>query len=338
MTSLSNVMKTMLMIVLTAVITVLIMISGYEIYKRFFWYEKWKSNYSVNGDWYGMMTIPSKDEVLMWEYRPYGSYENSKLGFKIETNRFGFRDEDYETVVKPEDVYRVAFIGDSTTLGFKVNKDDVFVKQFQNLANNAMPDGKVQALNFGIDGYNTIQIHELLKTRVLAYSPDKVVYMLNLNDFDLWNASGNKILYFKKPKLFFLRELYRVVTEWNLGNKYDYYHLYFNRNKDTVYSHILKMRDLLEEKKVKFLVVILPSYEYDFKKYESADLNEMIRSYLTSNKIEVFDLLPEFIKQDKLPSFYMVEPDDHWHPNKEGHRVIAQGLFRPILSDRLSRD
>ena len=93
---LSNFFKNMIMIVITAIFTLLILISGYEIYKRFIWYDNWKGNYSKNGDWYGKLTIPSKDEILMWEYRPYGVYEDTKLGYKIETNRYGFRDYDYE--------------------------------------------------------------------------------------------------------------------------------------------------------------------------------------------------------------------------------------------------
>ena len=333
-----NFIKNIIMIVLTAIITLLILISGYELYNRFIWYDNWKAHYSKYGDWYGMLTIPSKDEVLMWEYRPYGVYEDSRLDYKIETNRYGFRDNDYESPDKPKGIYRVAFIGDSTTLGFKAKGEDVFVREFERLANKTIPGRNVQALNFGVDGYNTIQIFELLKTRAVTFVPDKVVYAFNLNDFDMWNASGQKVLYFKKPKLFFLREFDRFVRNRKLGKIYDYYHFYFDMNRDTVFPYIVKMRDLLREKGVDFQVVILPTFEYDFKKYAPEDLHEKIKHYLMTNNIEVFDLLQEFKKQDKPSSSYLAEPGvDNWHPNKEGHRFMAQSMLQPVLSHLLSQ-
>lgn len=328
----SNFFKYIIMIALTTIITLLVLISGYEIYKRFIWYDNWKLNYSKNGDWYGMLSIPSKDEELMWEYRPYGVFEDSKLGYKIKTNRYGFRDNDYESVAKPAGVYRVAFIGDSTTLGLKVKEEDIFVKEFERIANKRIRGEKLQALNFGIDGYNTIQIYELLKSKVLAFSPDKVVYALNLNDFDLWDASGDKIMYFKEPKLFSPKLINYVVRNRKL-KIWDYYHFYFAKNKHIIFPYILEMRDMLKKGGVDFQVVILPTYEYDFKNYIPADIHNEIRNYLISNNIEVIDLLPEFKNHNKPPNFYLAEPGfDKWHPNKEGHRFIAKSILQPVLS------
>ena len=82
-------------------------------------YESWKLTYANNGDWYGGLTTVSKNPVLMWEYRP--DSESNGLRIKIRTNRYGFRDYDYESVAKPTNVSRIAFIGDSVTLGLKVD-------------------------------------------------------------------------------------------------------------------------------------------------------------------------------------------------------------------------
>ena len=117
-------------------------------------------------------------------------------------NRWGFRDRDYETPGKPADTHRIAFLGDSVTLGLGVAAEDVFVRRFEDAANGLGLGYTVQALNFSVDGYNTVQVNELLRTKVLPFAPDKVIYVLCLNDFDFADASGMKIRYFRKPKSF----------------------------------------------------------------------------------------------------------------------------------------
>ena len=153
-------------------------------------YERWKSHYAKNGDWYGGLTTVSKNPILMWEYRPHA--ESKKSFPVIRTNRYGFRDYDYESMAKPADVFRIAFLGDSLTLGLKVDSQSNFVNKFADYALEKYPNLKIQSMNHGMDGYNTIQIFELLTSRVLQFEPDKIVYVMGLNDFDFEGSSGKK--------------------------------------------------------------------------------------------------------------------------------------------------
>ena len=140
-------------------------------------YYRWKSKFDNYG-WFGKVTIPSPNKILMWEYKPNGVFK------EIKTNRYGFRESDEISLPKPVGVYRIAFVGDSVTLGIGVENDYTFVRQFETAANSVRPGRKIQALNFSVDGYHTIQIAELLRSKVLQFEPDKVVYVLCLNDFD----------------------------------------------------------------------------------------------------------------------------------------------------------
>lgn len=150
---------------------------GYELFES--WRDdRWRADYQENGNWYGTMTVPSNNKTMMWEYRPNCHFE------KLHTNRFGFRDEDFQTTAKPGGTYRLAFVGDSVTLGLRVEYEEIFVRRFDAWLRQEPLAMDVQALNFGVDGYNTLQVEAQLGERVLDFQPDKVVYVMCLNDFD----------------------------------------------------------------------------------------------------------------------------------------------------------
>jgi hypothetical protein len=92
----------------SALLTLVLFVLGYEAWQSAK-YRGWRARYDNKG-WLGTLTVPSSDPVLMWEYRPLGSHRG------IETNRYGFRERDFDSPRKPEGVFRVAFVGDSVTL------------------------------------------------------------------------------------------------------------------------------------------------------------------------------------------------------------------------------
>ena len=308
------------LVILSSFVTLILFIGGFELFENIR-YKEWKKDFNSQG-WLGKVTVPSSNPRLMWEYKPFGKFE------EIEINRYGFRDVDIELENKPDDLYRVAFAGDSVTLGLNVDLHEIFIKQFETRANEVQNNLKVQALNFGVDGYNTPQILELIKTKILNFTPDKIVYILCLNDFDFSESSGLKILYFKKPESFFmlrLEALYRVFSG------IDFHQFHFNKNHTTVFQAIADMKRLLDEKGIQFQVVVVPvfpEHDKDFTSYPVREIHSEISRFLTANKIDYIDLLASFEKQEKRPSFYA---SDIWHPNLAGHTHIANQLTTELL-------
>ena len=177
-------------------------------------------------------------------------------------NRWGFRDRDYETPVKPPETHRIAFLGDSVTLGLGVAAEDMFVRRFEDAANRLGLGHAVQTLNFSVDGYNTVQVNEMLRTKALPFAPDKVIYVLCLNDFDFQDASGEKIRYFRKPKSFLLEaleQIYRVRIYQQLAGS-DFHHYHFNKNKEIAFQSIRDMHALAKQNGIGFHVVVLPIF------------------------------------------------------------------------------
>ena len=305
------------LILLSTMISAIIFVGAFELVNTILYY-RWKSDFDNQG-WFGKITIPSSNPILMWEYRPYGENE------RIKTNRWGFRDTDYETTEKPDDTLRIAYAGDSVTLGLGVDFDETFVQRFNMEAEKLGLGYTVQGLNFGVDGYNTPQIYEMIMTKVVDFSPDTVVYVMCMNDFDFNQASGDKILYFQKPKSFFLNiaeKAYRKV----IGG--DFHEYFFNKNKDVVFEKILDMQTDLAEQGIIFQVVLLPIFSGTFQSYPLEDMNTEIALFLEENNIAYLNLLEAFRETGELPTYYA---SGVWHPDPPGYQFIAEQLVSWIL-------
>ena len=305
----------LLLALASSLLTLVLFALGYEAWQTIR-YRAWRAHYDNKG-WLGTLTVPSSDPVLMWEYRPHGSHRG------IETNRYGFRDVDFDSPRKPEGVWRAAFVGDSVTLGLGVPAEQTFERLLADETRSLSPQTPVQALNFGIDGYNTVQIAELVRTRVLVFEPDQVVYMMCLNDFDRTDSSAEKIRYFRKPTSFLLEDL-RVVYRRLRGVEFHRDH--FERSKDATFDEILGMRQALAPRSARFLVVILPVFfegRHDFAGYPLRDIHDAVAGFCRRNGIEAYDLLPDFERAGADAASFALDP---WHLSAAGHALVARAL------------
>jgi hypothetical protein len=65
-------LKSLLLALAVTIASTALFVAGFEVYKS--WeYDRWKRHYTSNGDWYGLLTVPSANKTLMWEYRPNGT-------------------------------------------------------------------------------------------------------------------------------------------------------------------------------------------------------------------------------------------------------------------------
>ena len=116
----------------SALVTLVLFVLGYETWQSAR-YRCWRARYDNKG-WLGTLTRAVERSVLMWEYRPHGSHRG------IETNRYGFRERDFDSPRKPEGVFRVAFVGDSVTLGLGVAAEQTFERLAEREARALSPE------------------------------------------------------------------------------------------------------------------------------------------------------------------------------------------------------
>ncbi len=130
------------------------------------------------------------DAARGWALNPGAHGEYTREGHAyLRINHDGFRGPDYPHA-KPPGVIRVAVLGDSYVEAMQVAEDQTFTSVISRslTADPALRGKRVEALNFGIDGYGTAQEMLTLRDRVWAYHPDIVVLAVFLGN-DIRNNS-----------------------------------------------------------------------------------------------------------------------------------------------------
>ena len=116
----------------------------------------------------------SSNEVLGYELVPGSKDGNGVI------NAHGMRGPEI-SLEKPEGVVRIACVGDSICYGLEVDGTLVLSAQLEAMLNKR--GGKrFEILNFGVTGYNAAQVVEVVRTKVLKFNPDMIVYAYCLND------------------------------------------------------------------------------------------------------------------------------------------------------------
>jgi hypothetical protein len=93
-----------------------------------------------------------------------------------QTNAAGFRD-DHE-VGPPGERFRIATYGDSETFGWSVALEETFQRRMEAI------DPRVEVLNFGVPGYQVINVRKQLERTVPPFQPDLAIYLVHKNDFN----------------------------------------------------------------------------------------------------------------------------------------------------------
>jgi hypothetical protein len=131
------------------------------------------------------MSYAEPDYRLGWRFTPGRSYWHFKENdhpISGTINRFGYRDRDW-TIEKPENVYRIAVLGDSYVVAFQVELDSTFLALTEQRLNQA-GRRRVEFMNFGRPGYTQTEQLVILEEEVVQFSPDMVMLVF-LPDNDI---------------------------------------------------------------------------------------------------------------------------------------------------------
>lgn len=315
--------KNILLVVTSVVVTVAVCAGLFEIFASLN-YDSWRAEFVEKNGLYDTLIVPSDNERLVWKYRPSASGET--WGTTIQTNAHGFRDRN-RSFERPADGLRIAFAGDSVTLGLGVDATATFVTLFENAAAARAAPLSVEALSFAVGGYSAIQVLELMRDDVIPFSPDTAVYVMCMNDFDFVHSSGQIMKYFRKPESFFARFLERVYAKFFSGSYYEYH---FRKNRDAVFSEIRKLKAEMEQRDIDFRVAIMPIFDIEnvSSTYPVADMHADIVETLNKDDIPIIDLLAVF-ENAEMPVTDLAFDDVHL--TEAGHRLVADALVEEIL-------
>ena len=98
-------------------------------------------------------------------------------------NREGFRGRERPRE-KPENVTRIAILGDSTAMGWGVEDDETYAARLEDRLDDGEQSGRIEVLNFAIAGLNSTGVLQRLKDLAIDFRPDVVVYGYSINDIE----------------------------------------------------------------------------------------------------------------------------------------------------------
>jgi len=110
----------------------------------------------------------------------------------ININNEGFRGPEIQKE-KPDDTYRIFMVGGSTTFGYGTSSDqDTLPALLQEKFNQVNLEKRVEVINAGINGYNSVDELNLVKNKLVHYDPDLVIIFDGSNDmFRPYNSTLN---------------------------------------------------------------------------------------------------------------------------------------------------
>jgi hypothetical protein len=136
----------------------------------------------------------SFNPYLRYELVPLAKYDG------ISINSDGFRGREYP-LQKPDRTFRILMLGDSETFSIMLPEDKTLPVQLEKLLNSQASSVRFEVLNFGVEGYNTLQELEQLKVKGLKYSPDLIILNYCLNDPEPGEYLFNKTFFMRHSAL-----------------------------------------------------------------------------------------------------------------------------------------
>jgi len=239
----------------------------------------------------------------------------------VKINSYGLRDYEY-SIEKPPNTYRIIVLGDSHTFGHGVELNETYVKVLENLLNMNKKEWKYEVINFGVPGYSMEEKVTLFKTKGLSLNPDLVILQY-LSD-DLINITEileiQKELesnYMQEHKLLDLNtriQLFQLATEiWLSHVTQKNWRDVWDKNAG---NFLKELAELCKENNIKVVLLFLSGNEKEMRLLEQfAAENNWIMIKLTSFN---------------SPKYFLNEKDKHY--NALGHKLIAEGIYRELVS------
>ncbi|MBL7960944.1 SGNH/GDSL hydrolase family protein [bacterium] len=140
-------------------------------------------------------------DVLGWEKKPdvEGYFQRGDVKIHEKLNSKGLRSTDYG-YDKPENTYRILFLGDSFTEGYDVEFESLFTTIIENQLNKYYKDAiRIEVINAGTGGYSNDQEYLFYRLEGYKYSPDLVIMMIYPTN-DVYYNSQTKYGNYYKPK------------------------------------------------------------------------------------------------------------------------------------------
>lgn len=267
----------------------------------------------------------SNDSEIIYELKP-----NINTYFKLKqytTNFYGLRDKEY-TIEKPENIFRVAVIGDSYTQGSGVSINNTYHSILEGWYNNEQNDLTYQFINFGVGGYSLRQYLRVVTLKANHFNPDLIILGFTYrNDHHIPN---NEI--FEKPyqvktetkpffESFIITTIKRFIYVYKLRKSQSTVFddgTDFTENEKKYVGEIFSSLSAYSSVNRIPIIIVNLSYIYDEKYVKE------LESIASNNNLYFIDVSKSFIGKDRK-QYYIYSIDQH--PNADANRIFAKQLY-----------
>lgn len=247
----------------------------------------------------------------------------------VRTNSDGFRGGDIARRA-PEGYARIAFVGDSITLGWGVEEAQTFAARVIDLLR--AKGRRVDGFNMGVGNYNTTQEFGLYRKLGEAMGPDLVVLAYFINDAEPvpkestgwldWRSAAWVVMNYRLDGLG--RQL-RGGLDW----KSYYRGLYADAAPGWVQTQasFAAFADHVRRAGKRMVLFNIPEIR-EPAPYPFHDVTQKIRDMAGRSNVPFVDLLDAVSGRDPA-SLWVTPPDPH--PNFRAHELFAQKIAESLL-------
>jgi hypothetical protein len=132
-------------------------------------------------------------------------------------NSYGWRDREW-SLIKPENEFRIAVLGDSFVEAFQVESSTTFLDLAENQL-NAESGRSVEIMNFGRSGYTQTEEFIVLKEYVVKFSPNLVILFFFPGN-DITDINRVTAMDSRRPFLSYKNGELRLDTSFSLTNEF----------------------------------------------------------------------------------------------------------------------
>ena len=247
------------------------------------------------------------------------------------TNSKGYMDDEHP---EKKSGKRIVIIGDSVANGHGVPFGKSFGKLLEKEL-NAASGSTNEVILLAVPGYSTSQEITLLKDEAFLYNPDLILIAYHVNDpaHPLYHNAGGQVgLYFRKPTSYALFYLQRLL--FRAKGRLKGIQAGCPKKPWSLFLHCIYWLDVKESFReittisknngtpvvFAFLPLLLDPAEAQGMDELFAKLGDLAKE----NGARSVNLMQPFQGYD-MKSVRL--PNDPWHPNEQGHQIIAETLF-----------
>jgi lysophospholipase L1-like esterase len=265
---------------------------------------------------------PVADPRLSFAHRPNTSAFLMGVPFAI--NSAGLRDREFPRE-KPAGVYRIVWLGDSTTVGWGVPIEGTAPKLLEREL-NAAGTGRFEVLNAGVGNYDTVQEVEHYLTIDRAFHPDLVILEYFINDAEpvprertLGMLGHSYLAAFAISRFDGALRLAGLRPQWR-----EYYASLYRDGSpglEAAKDALGRLTAATAHEGTGLVVAILPELHQINGAYPFEREQAKIKNYLAARHVETIDLL-DCLRGHGPESGLWITPADS-HPNAKANGLIA---------------